>query len=138
MSDTREYKCANCGAPLAFDAATQSLSCANCGSTFTVESLAEAWQSVADGIKDEDQEFSWGSLESAMPQETLSEMALYTCQSCGAEIEADLNTAATRCPYCDNNVVLTGRVTDALKPNGIIPFKSRAFRVLRSEPTLSR
>ncbi len=32
-------------------------------------------------------------------------------------------TAATHCPYCDNEVVITEKLTGALRPNGVIPFK---------------
>ena len=47
----------------------------------------------------------------------------YQCVSCGAQIEVEAATAATRCPYCDNNVVLTDQVSGGLRPNGVIPFR---------------
>ena len=50
-------------------------------------------------------------------------MTSYICKSCGAEIITDGTTAATHCPYCDNEVIITEKLTGALKPNGVIPFK---------------
>ena len=50
-------------------------------------------------------------------------MVTYTCQSCGGELICDTHTAATHCPYCDNPVVMTSRLTGVLKPDLIIPFK---------------
>lgn len=47
---------------------------------------------------------------------------LYTCPSCGAEIVTDETTAATRCFYCQNPVVLQGRLEGAYEPQKILPF----------------
>ena len=49
--------------------------------------------------------------------------ALFTCPSCGAEIAADNTTAATFCYYCQNPVVLTGRLDGKFMPRRLIPFK---------------
>ena len=50
-------------------------------------------------------------------------MDVYTCQSCGGEIVADSTTAASKCPYCDNPVVMTGKFSGDLRPDYVIPFK---------------
>ena len=47
----------------------------------------------------------------------------YQCQSCGGEIVADENMAASACPYCGNPIVVTGQFSGALKPDYVIPFK---------------
>ena len=62
------------------------------------------------------------------PQDTWSEeeaagMKVYKCKSCGGEIIADETTGASKCPYCDNPVVMTGQFSGDLKPEFIIPFK---------------
>lgn len=49
---------------------------------------------------------------------------MYTCPQCGGEITGDQVTAAARCPYCDNNVVMSSQVSGILKPDLIIPFKT--------------
>ncbi|MBR5743476.1 MAG: hypothetical protein IKX85_06685, partial [Clostridia bacterium] len=50
-------------------------------------------------------------------------MGLYTCTACGGEIIADETTGATRCPYCDNPIVLKGKFQGDLKPDLVIPFR---------------
>lgn len=47
----------------------------------------------------------------------------YICPSCGAELICEETTAATSCPFCGNNTVVPGKVSDSLKPDYIIPFK---------------
>lgn len=50
-------------------------------------------------------------------------MVAYNCPSCGAQLMVDQVTAVTSCPYCGNNTVLPGQLSDVLKPDLIIPFK---------------
>ena len=113
-----EYKCPNCGAPLAFDAAAGKVKCENCGHESEVGDLIDAQKE--DGITEE---FNWGNYKDSLSGERLEDVVVYQCQSCGAVIETDKNTVATTCPYCDNNVVITDRVSGGLKPNAIIPFE---------------
>ena len=47
----------------------------------------------------------------------------YHCESCGGEIVADENTAASTCPFCGNPVVMTGKLSGDLRPDILIPFK---------------
>ena len=47
----------------------------------------------------------------------------YNCSSCGAQLMVDQVTAVTSCPYCGNNTVLPGQLSDTLKPDFVIPFK---------------
>ena len=47
----------------------------------------------------------------------------YNCSSCGAQLMVDQVTAVTSCPYCGNNAVLPGQLSDVLKPDLVIPFK---------------
>ena len=53
---------------------------------------------------------------------TLEDAVVYTCPSCGAEVVTTESTAATTCFYCQNPVVLGGRLSGKFKPNRIIPF----------------
>lgn len=50
-------------------------------------------------------------------------MRAYNCPSCGAQLMVDQVTAVTSCPYCGNNTVLPGQLSDVLKPDLVIPFK---------------
>ncbi|MDO4797862.1 MAG: hypothetical protein Q4A01_07565, partial [Coriobacteriales bacterium] len=50
-------------------------------------------------------------------------MRAYNCSSCGAQLLVDQVTAVTSCPYCGNNAVLPGQLSNMLKPDFVIPFK---------------
>ena len=50
-------------------------------------------------------------------------MIAYNCPACGAGLMSDPTTAVTSCPYCGNNAVVPGQLSDVLKPDLIIPFK---------------
>ncbi len=50
-------------------------------------------------------------------------MRAYNCSSCGAQLMVDQVTAVTSCPYCGNNAVLPGQLSNLLKPDYVIPFK---------------
>ena len=50
-------------------------------------------------------------------------MRAYNCPACGAQLMVDQVTAVTSCPYCGNNTVVPGQLSDVLKPDYVIPFK---------------
>lgn len=104
MDSTVTYKCLGCGAGLLFDAARQTFACEFCLSEFTEEEL------MAANVREETEDYS-------------SQIDEYICSSCGAEVIADKNTAATFCYYCHNPVVLKGQVSGDFRPAKIIPFK---------------
>lgn len=119
MPAITEYKCPSCGAPLAFDAESGEVTCASCGNTVSIEALRALRES--DG---EARDFHWGDYKAGLDRNAkMDHTAVYVCESCGAEIEADESTAATTCPYCGNNVVLDDRVGGGLRPNAVIPFR---------------
>ncbi len=53
----------------------------------------------------------------------VDDMRAYNCPSCGAQLMVDQVTAVTSCPYCGNNTVVPGQLSDVLKPDYVIPFK---------------
>lgn len=112
------YKCPCCGAPLTFDGASQKLQCNSCGNAFDVESIEQLAREDERTARED--RFEWSGYESVDTQETV----VYTCPSCGGEIIGDAVTAAARCPYCDNNVVMREQVSGVLKPDLIIPFQT--------------
>ena len=121
MSELFEYKCPNCGGPLRFDSTVQQLKCPYCDSTIDVAALAgydeELKRSGADDMR-------WEKAAGSQWEEGETDnMRVYVCNSCGGEIIADINTAASKCPYCDNPVVMKGNLSGVLKPDFVIPFK---------------
>ncbi len=110
MSATVTYQCPNCSAGLLFDAEKQKFCCEFCLSEFEEQELAGTdARARAEQTAREGEEFCEHMLE-------------YNCPSCGAQITADESTAADFCYYCHNPIVLTGKLSGALKPTKIIPF----------------
>ena len=127
----QSYKCPACGSPLRYTT-TGKMTCVSCGNAYEVEALKNL-------LPDDDGKagFDWGDYKKNFQasQEKLSDRVVYVCRSCGAAIETDNTTAATRCPYCDNEVLATDRLSGGLKPNGVIPFaldKADAVRAVKS------
>lgn len=127
-----EYKCKACGGALAFDSATQKLKCPFCDSVFE---LAEYETPVEEGPQNvgaqaagfnpqAESSMNWDvEPGSEWTQGEADGMEVYICNSCGGEIVCESTTASSSCPYCDNPVVLQGKMSGMLKPDFIIPFK---------------
>lgn len=116
------YKCPNCNATLEFSAKGGNMHCDYCDSDFDVDALKEYDAACQEEEAEKNQgEPDWGSYENGEWEE--EGKAIFSCQSCGAELVADENTAATVCPYCGNATVLTGRLSGMLRPDMVIPFK---------------
>lgn len=118
-SQVLSYKCLSCGSPLEYDKSGV-LKCASCDAEYDLETLKKFNE-----LENGDSEFDWKDYKKNfdMSKETFEDTVIYVCRSCGAEIETNPQTAATHCPYCDNEIILSDRVGKGLKPNGIIPFK---------------
>ncbi len=118
MSELQEYKCPNCGGALKFESGTDTLKCPYCGSKVNVEAFAEP------DLGTKEDNFKWEDIASAQWEEgETDKMKVYVCDSCGGEIIADESTVASKCPYCDNPVVMKGNLQGDLKPDYVIPFK---------------
>ncbi len=121
MATLLEYKCPNCGGALSFDSDIQKMNCPYCDSELEMDALLELDAALG---QQQDDRMDWDT----GPQSTWEEgeqeaFNSYICQSCGGEIICDENTAATSCPYCDNPVVLSGRLSGSLRPDLVIPFQ---------------
>ena len=121
MSDVIEYKCPACGGKLEFNSGSQKMRCPFCESEFDVDSIKDH-DNCLEHIKEDDMEWET-SAGSEWQSGEKENMRVYTCKSCGGEIITDATTSASKCPYCDNPVVMSGNFSGALKPDYIIPFK---------------
>ena len=123
---TVNYKCPNCGGPLKFNPDKQMFSCEYCMSDFEEQKIQqmyaerEAKQSQAEKAEAQAQERQ--AQQNQQDEGELEDAVVYTCPSCGAEVVTTESTAATTCFYCQNPVVLGGRLSGKFKPNRIIPF----------------
>ena len=96
------------------------MKCPYCDTEFEMETLLAYDRDLS---TDGNDELDWNPEASQWQEGETDNMRVYSCQSCGGEIIADGNTAATSCPYCDNPVVMMGQFRGDLKPDYIIPFK---------------
>jgi len=121
MADILEYKCPSCGGAIGFDSASQQMVCPFCDTQFEMEAL-RAWDEALKNEKPS--QMDWQSAPGSVWAEgEQNGMQVYGCKSCGGQIIADQSTAATKCPYCDNPVVVTGQFSGSLRPNMVIPFQ---------------
>ena len=121
MADLQNYKCPACGGAIAFDSNIQKMKCPFCDNEFEMETLKAFDEELKNEAPDD---MNWKTTAGEdWAEEEADGMSVYVCQSCGGEIVVDDTTAATACPFCDNPVVVMGRLTGALKPNYVIPFK---------------
>jgi DNA-directed RNA polymerase subunit RPC12/RpoP len=124
---TVTFKCPNCGAGLLFNPENQKFHCDYCGSEFEqpyLEQLArEEEQRAAERAKKEEAASREKEQEAQQePQEEQEPGLVYVCPNCGAELVTDGTTAATFCYFCQNPVVLSGRLTDEYRPDAVLPF----------------
>jgi len=121
MSELLEYKCPACGGKLEFNSTTQNMKCPFCESEFDVSAVQEFNHAVESSAGED---MKWDSGPEAVWQDSETNgMNVYSCQSCGGQIITDTTTAASKCPYCDSPIVMTGSFTGDLKPDYVIPFK---------------
>ncbi|MBP3925914.1 MAG: hypothetical protein J6D13_01845 [Clostridium sp.] len=136
-----EYKCPCCNAGLTFSGDVQQLKCEYCDNTFEIDAVKAFNEQLPEA-----QEFNWQPAEQkTWSEEEQENIQNYTCPSCGGELVTDANTAATFCPYCGNPNVMSGRVSDLLKPDAVLPFRTtkedaqNAFlKLCKGKPLLPR
>jgi DNA-directed RNA polymerase subunit RPC12/RpoP len=110
MSETTlSYLCPNCGAGLEFDAEKQKFACEFCLSDFDESELSAPDEDVLNKIKEDSEEYC-------------SSMNEYYCPSCGAEVISDETAVSGICAFCQNPIVLRGKLEGQLRPDKIIPF----------------
>ena len=121
MADIQEYKCPCCSGAIEFDSKLQKMKCPFCGTEFDMDTL-KAYDSNLSSTEEADK-IKWETPGKVWQEGEQEGMRVYVCKSCGGEIIGDENMGATKCPYCDNPVVMMGQFAGDLKPETIIPFK---------------
>ena len=143
LAETTTYQCPNCNGRLLFNSELGKLKCEFCDSVFTpeeVEAIYAERQANADAKADKEQGAPTvevevkGPVEGEDPIDTYlrnahwdnldeEQLRSFNCSACGAQLLVDQVTAVTNCPYCGNNAVVPGQLSDMLKPDYVIPFK---------------
>ena len=107
-----------------FNSTAQKMKCPYCDTEFEIETLKKYDEELEAGKAKKEDQMQWQEdAGSQWGEEETSKMRVYHCESCGGEIIADENQAATKCPYCDNPVVMKGQFQGDLRPDYVIPFK---------------
>lgn len=121
---TMEYKCPNCAGPLSFNPDKQKFSCPFCESDFDPKYIQDLYAEREKTETSDEREVNAYEERQKNRQEGDSEEypVSYSCPSCGAEVVTTASTAATRCFYCQNPVVLGGRLSGEFKPDRVVPF----------------
>lgn len=117
-----ENRCPSCGASISFNPSLGKWKCEYCGNAFTLEELE----------KDKSQKVE-------LPKEdNYTDYISYKCESCGAEIIADNETAATFCVYCGNTAILRSKLSGKFSPSRVIPFKTERQLAIDSFKNISK
>ncbi|MBQ8508988.1 MAG: hypothetical protein IJ493_03680 [Clostridia bacterium] len=121
MATLLAYKCPCCNGKIEFDSESQRMKCPFCDTEFDVETLKHYDEDLKTDSQDD---LRWEKEAGSGWQDGEADgLNVYVCNSCGGEIVADDTTAATHCPFCGNPVVMTGKLSGALRPDYVIPFK---------------
>ncbi|MCH5296161.1 MAG: TFIIB-type zinc ribbon-containing protein [Ruminococcus sp.] len=126
------YKCPNCAAPLKFNPDKQLFSCEFCMSEFTEQKVQEIYAEREAKVNKQEQAEQQAqqarqtqktdTAQNNAQQKQEEDAVVYNCPSCGAVVMTTASTAATTCFYCQNPVVLGGRLSGDFKPDRVIPF----------------
>lgn len=117
--EASSYVCPNCGAAMEFNSDAQKMVCSHCNHMMTVEELQEYYDRIDEAFPEEEDSV-YGEFEM---EERNGDFKVYRCQGCGAEILADEHTAAAFCTFCGRPSLFEDRLTGALLPEYVIPFK---------------
>lgn len=120
--ESTSFLCPCCGAALHFGADSQALQCLSCGNSFLLKNVEEASAIQVEDTKDEQMQWDMGPVRD-MAAEAEGHLQAYRCETCGAEILADPEIAATECVYCGNPTVMPQVLSGIYRPDGVIPFK---------------
>lgn len=106
---TASAKCPNCSANIFYNEKAGKLICDMCGGLFDPESLAPL------GMIERRDTDAAGEEEDNKQE--------FVCDSCGAAVVTDYNTAATFCAFCGSPTLIKKRLSKCFRPDLIIPFK---------------
>lgn len=112
------YKCKNCGGPVKYSATLGKFNCEYCNTVYSEDEvkaltlLSEREDVVVDAVN--------------------GDYVEYHCPSCGANIVTDETTVATNCYFCNNPIVMSGKLESSQMPTKVIPFRVDKKKALES------
>ena len=123
----KSLKCLNCGADLLFNPPLQKWKCEWCDSEYEKKELDAANINVTEESGNVSDDFGGPSQVYSD-----SEIRVYSCSYCGAEVVTDNVTSAAFCVYCQRPVVMTSQLSGEFKPSVIIPFHNTKDQALNT------
>ena len=111
-----ENRCPSCKASIKFNPKVGKFKCEYCGSEFTLEEMQQHSDNASTTEKNKPK-------EEQKVVDNYDGYVSYHCESCGAEIIADEQTAATFCVYCGNTAILKSKLSGQFTPDKMLVFK---------------
>ena len=133
MENLLTYKCPCCGGAIEFDSKLQKMKCPYCDTEFESDTLKAFDEALKQGSEESFDKAK--TTDKTWTDEESEGLSVFVCKSCGGEVVAKSTTSATFCPFCDNPVVISGRLSGELYPDKVIPFavdKNTAKKTLSS------
>lgn len=122
--EASSYTCPNCGSVMEFDSELQKMVCRHCEHVMDVSEVQKKHEEIKEefGQKNDtdNNESVYGDFEE---NQKTGDFKVYRCQGCGAELLTDDNTAATFCSFCGRPTMMEDRLTGAMLPSYVLPFK---------------
>lgn len=112
----QKYTCKTCEAELYWDSSVGALKCEYCDSIFSPDEFNDVNVSQQTGNDAEEHH------ETTTDDSDASELVVYKCTECGAEIVTAKGTVATTCAYCNRAITMSNKMTGNFKPKLLIPF----------------
>lgn len=117
----QKFNCKHCGAELYWDSDAQCLKCEYCGSSYQVSDFEIP--DPHEEKKEEPKRADASDRATDNSDETYTELVVYRCSHCGAEIITAKSTIATTCAYCGRALALTDKMVGEFRPEVAIPFE---------------
>ena len=122
------YQCPNCNGVLAYDIGRGRFACSHCGATFLEDDVTRSIP-MGDAASDDRETEHVTTVEEFLnhaPWEASGANAamsnVYSCPACGAHVVADRSAVTASCPYCGNNMLVSGIASAGNVPDKVLPF----------------
>ncbi len=117
-------KCPSCDGALEFNPQTGKMECKFCGNSYENEPV-----NIVETEKKSEPHKIFNKRETM-------ECNIYTCTACGAKLAVNRVETSSFCAYCGQPTIVFSRVSQELKPDGIIPFQitgEQAYNTVRAK-----
>lgn len=119
----KEFKCQNCAGKVEWDSKNQIMKCPYCDSEFDVKAMTKDEDLTKEiETKPDWQNYDENSGSGNWKDTEKDEITRYICNFCAGEILTNEQTSATKCPYCDNPIVILTQLDGMLRPDLVVPF----------------